>query len=30
MEKQTGQYKKVDEEAPYKDLSGIDIEEFEE
>ena len=30
MEKQTGQYKKVDEEAPYKDLSGIETEEFEE
>ena len=29
-EKQMGQYKKVDEEAPYKDLSGIDTEEFEE
>ena len=30
IEKQTGQFKKIDEEAPYKDLSGIDTEEFEE
>ena len=29
-EKQLGQYKKVEEEAPYKDLSNIEVEEFEE
>jgi DnaK suppressor protein len=30
MEKQTGQFKRTDEEAPYKDLSVIETEEFEE
>jgi DnaK suppressor protein len=30
MEKQTGQFRKSDEEAPYKDLSVIETEEFEE
>jgi hypothetical protein len=30
MEKQTGQFRRSDEEAPYKDLSVIETEEFEE
>ena len=30
MEKQIGQFKKVDEEVPYSGLPGIDTEEFEE
>ncbi len=30
MEKQMGQMKRVEEEAPYKDLSRIDVDEFEE
>ena len=29
-EKQLGQYRRVEEEAPYKDLSNIEVEEFEE
>ena len=29
-EKQVGQYKRAEEEAPYKDLSNIEVEEFEE
>ena len=30
MEKQSGQFSKVEEEAPYRNLAGIDTEEFEE
>jgi hypothetical protein len=30
MEKQSGQFTKVEEEAPYRNLAGIDTEEFEE
>jgi len=30
MEKQSGQFNKAEEEAPYKTLAGIDTEEFEE
>jgi hypothetical protein len=30
MEKQTGAYKKIEEEAPYRDLSSIDTEDLEE
>ena len=30
MEKQTGAFKKIDEEAPYRDLSSIDTEDSEE
>jgi DnaK suppressor protein len=30
MEKQSGQFKKVEEEAPYRGLSNIDTEEVEE
>lgn len=29
-EKQVGQFRRVDEEAPYRELSNIDLEEFEE
>ena len=30
MEKQTGAFKKIEEEAPYRDLSSIDTEDLEE
>jgi len=30
IEKQTGQFRRVEEEAPYRELSNIDLEEFEE
>jgi DnaK suppressor protein len=30
IEKQTGQFRRVDEEAPYRELSNIELEEFEE
>ena len=30
MENQVGQYNKAEEEAPYRNLAGIDTEEFEE
>ena len=30
MEKQMGQFKRADEEVPYRELSNIDMEDFEE
>jgi len=30
IEKQLGQFRKIEEEAPYRELSNIDLEEFEE
>jgi hypothetical protein len=30
MEKQMGQFKRADEEVPYRELSNIDTEDFEE
>jgi hypothetical protein len=30
LEKQTGSFKKIEEEAPYRDLASIDNEDLEE